>query len=402
MNSKAQSGLEYLMTYGWALVLITAAIGIFAFLVSSPVQEITFSSSDPKILFTSGAMQGSIATAMLKNGTGGRITISSITAVGNGYTGCTINEETTNINVGPGGTMELNCPITGDDPTGTVTIAYSDYANLQRNVIISVSGGAGGTPGELCQSGGSGTLEDPYILTTIAEVQAIPASSENFYELCANIDASETTTWNGGEGFVPVDEFRGNFDGKGYAITGLYINRPGSSHQGMFNTLSGTVANLSLVNASVSGGNYTGALAGNNDGAVSKSYSTGTVTSNGTYSGGLVGSNIGLGSITNSYSRATVNGNASVGGLAGINAGTAQNSYSTGAVTGNSNVGGIIGENTATCTNFFWDTETSGQGASACGTGKTTAQMMAQATFVDWDFATVWNINEGTSYPFLR
>jgi hypothetical protein len=49
----------------------------------------------------------------------------------------------------------------------------------------------------------------------------------------------------------------------------------------------------------------------------------------------------------------------------------------------------------------YWDTEVSGIAVSARGTGKTTAQMQTQSTFVGWDFDTVWNIASGT-YPFLR
>jgi len=28
--------------------------------------------------------------------------------------------------------------------------------------------------------------------------------------------------------------------------------------------------------------------------------------------------------------------------------------------------------------------------------------MKQQATFVGWDFNTIWNITEGTTYPFFR
>jgi hypothetical protein len=45
---------------------------------------------------------------------------------------------------------------------------------------------------------------------------------------------------------------------------------------------------------------------------------------------------------------------------------------------------------------------TSGQETSVGGEGKTTAQMKQRATFVDWDFANVWDIAENQTYPFLR
>jgi hypothetical protein len=56
----------------------------------------------------------------------------------------------------------------------------------------------------------------------------------------------------------------------------------------------------------------------------------------------------------------------------------------------------------ATVTASYWDTETSGLTTSAGGTGRTTAEMKQQSTFVDWDFDTVWQIDEGETYPYLR
>ncbi len=59
----------------------------------------------------------------------------------------------------------------------------------------------------------------------------------------------------------------------------------------------------------------------------------------------------------------------------------------------------------------FWDTETSGQGMSAGGVGKTTAEMQTAQTFLEagWDFVgetangteDVWWILEGKDYPRL-
>ena len=123
------------------------------------------------------------------------------------------------------------------------------------------------------------------------------------------------------------------------------------------------------------------------------------------------------GTVGNSYSTASVTGEAGVGGLVGGNyVGVVSNSYSTGSVTGNSSVGGLVGinwEGTGTVNNSFWDIETSGQSASAGGTGKNTTEMKDIATFSGegWniiavasgqtDLAYIWNIVTGQSYPFL-
>jgi len=47
MNSKAQAGLEYLMTYGWALVLIVTVAGVLFFVMAPPTESFICRSSDP-------------------------------------------------------------------------------------------------------------------------------------------------------------------------------------------------------------------------------------------------------------------------------------------------------------------------------------------------------------------
>src|SRR5437899_1804496 len=78
-----------------------------------------------------------------------------------------------------------------------------------------------------------------------------------------------------------------------------------------------TVGNVGLSGGAVTGSNYVGALAGENNGSITRSYATGTVTSSGaaTNTGGLVGYN--SGSIAQSYATGTVTGQNQVGGLAG-------------------------------------------------------------------------------------
>src|SRR5690606_6174960 len=71
-------------------------------------------------------------------------------------------------------------------------------------------------------------------------------------------------------------------------------------------------------------------------------------------------------------------------------------------VTGNAGVGGLVGAGTGVVTNSYWNTETSGMSASASGTGLTTAQMMNQANFTGWDFATEWGMAVNGSLPYLK
>ncbi|MGI6425200.1 MAG: GLUG motif-containing protein [Tepidanaerobacteraceae bacterium] len=153
----------------------------------------------------------------------------------------------------------------------------------------------------------------------------------------------------------------------------------------------------------VSEGDCIGGLVGENwSGKIRESFSSGTVTGY-DYTGGLVGSN--SDEITACYSTCTVNGNSDVGGLVGGNTGPISYSFAVGAVNGNSKIGGLVGSNTGgTDIGCYWDTETSGQSTSACGTGQSTANMKKQETFIGWDFDDVWGINgsDNNGYPFLR
>jgi hypothetical protein len=154
-----------------------------------------------------------------------------------------------------------------------------------------------------------------------------------------------------------------------------------------------------------------GGLVGENFGSINNCCSTGTVSGS-LDVGGLVGNNNYGSSISNCYSTGDVNGNNCVGGLVGENTRSISNCYSTGNVGGSSNVGGMVGNNYhGTVNNSFWDKQTSGRTTSAGGTGKTTAEMQTESTFMDagWDFVgevingpnDIWKICEGMNYPKL-
>jgi len=266
--------------------------------------------------------------------------------------------------------------------------------------------------------------------------------------------ASETA--NGGRGWEPIgtpdetsdDQFIGSFNGQGYEIKDLFINRPDENYVGLFTHISwtryidnvGVVENVRVVNADVTGFAQVGVLVGHNEGLVNNSYSSGSVTGDSrvgglvgwnqatlsnSYSsctvtgdssvGGLVGDNwYYRGILSNSYSTGSVTGSSQVGGLVGVNFyGNVTHSYSTGSVTGSSQVGGLVGYNKATVSNSFWDRVTSGIEESDGGTAKTTTEMQDIATFsgAAWDIIAVtpgetnptctWNIIDDETYPFL-
>ncbi|MCA1901310.1 MAG: PASTA domain-containing protein [Candidatus Hydrogenedens sp.] len=229
------------------------------------------------------------------------------------------------------------------------------------------------------------------------------------YTLTTDIDASDTVSWDGGLGFKPIGIFTGRFDGNGHVIKNLYINRWSSKSVGFIgNLIRGEVLNLGLKNIQVTGNMYVGCLIGTNYGVVKQSYVTGSAIGATDYVGGLVGFN-NYGKLENSYSWSSAQGNQYIGGLIGRNIGISGSSfgvvdkcYSKGAVTGNIDVGGLIGNNlNGTVTSSYWDTQTSGRNTSSGGTGRTTAQMKQQATFVGWDFVNIWGIVQNVTYPYL-
>jgi hypothetical protein len=205
------------------------------------------------------------------------------------------------------------------------------------------------------------------------------------------------------------------FDGNGHVIRNLSFNFDFVSQVGLFGFLGywGEVRELGAENVDVVGYSNVGGLLGGNGGTVINSYSTGAVA--GTQDvGGLVGQV--REAVSDCYSTASVTGSDSVGGLVGsLSSGGVSNSYSSGAVSGTYYVGGLVGWNwESPVTNSFWDYQTSGQGTSDGGTGKTTAQMKSTATFsgAGWNIigvassstrntSYIWNIVNSATYPFL-
>ncbi len=117
---------------------------------------------------------------------------------------------------------------------------------------------------------GAGTQANPYVISTCEELQNIDSGNSNatrgvLYHLEGDIDCSTSSSWNGGLGFDPIDDFSGTLDGRGHQIIGLTINRPTEDGIGIFTQLSdyGLVTNLSIDDTSSFTGRYNvGSIAG--------------------------------------------------------------------------------------------------------------------------------------------
>jgi uncharacterized protein (TIGR02145 family) len=143
--------------------------------------------------------------------------------------------------------------------------------------------------------------------------------------------------------------------------------------------------------------------------SVANSFSSGTITgaSNGHWNGGLIGIASGGSTIENCYATGDVSGSNYLGGLVAAmqNNSNITNSYSVGRIADAGNAGGLVGaiyEDGGQVNNSYWNTETSGFQHSAGGEGRTTNEMIYQATYNSWDFTSTWAITQGVTYPYLQ
>ena len=170
------------------------------------------------------------------------------------------------------------------------------------------------------------------------------------------------------------NSFKGEFDGSGHTIRGLYFNDTNKGDVGLFGFVGagGTVKNVTLADSYVSGSWYVGGICGQNyGGTVEGCRNTGRVYGTRQFVGGVCGHNEGTlqkscntgivygyqnvggvcgynkGTLQECYNTDTVEGTMCVGGVCGLNGNghTLEKSYNTGTVTGTENVGGVCGQN---------------------------------------------------------
>jgi len=275
---------------------------------------------------------------------------------------------------------------------------------------------------------GRGTPELPYTIQTREELSSVWYRPTAHYRVSADIDMSGIVLSNA---LVPT--FTGRFEGEGHKICSLSIC--GGGNLGLIGALTGQaiVTNLGLEDVNIVGtGEYVGGLVGYNQGAISdcncigivhglsvlgglsgynsgeitrcfssgdfqgegavggvvghndegyisQSYCTGTVSATSWRVGGLVGYNYD-GKVLNSYSHVRVSGLGEVGGLVGFIFGRDSrvvSSYSTGLVQGTGpNIGGLVGyDNGDSVADSIWDRESSGTSSSDGGIGLASVEM---------------------------
>lgn len=132
-------------------------------------------------------------------------------------------------------------------------------------------------------SGGNGSKASPFLIATLDDLKLLSENtgywrSSYWFKQTADIDASDTKTWNVKDGvpqgFKPIGVknwgFIGVYDGDNHVISGLYISRESESDEtiGLFGHLYVNapglwhLQNIRLVGASVSGKKCVGSLVG--------------------------------------------------------------------------------------------------------------------------------------------
>ena len=224
-------------------------------------------------------------------------------------------------------------------------------------------------------SGGTGTAENPYQISTLEDLRFLSENGEPHWNknfiMTNDIDASDTRNWNEGDhdnnpatpdsamGWQPIGDFElyndakirftGNFNGNNNNIIGLYINRPKGKYVGLFGIVyevfnqNKEIANIGLVDCSITGDTTAGGLCGENSGMfISNCKVSGKVRGR-FYIGGLCGFGDNA-RFENCHVNSEVTGLEYVGGLCGYDwSGLFRNCFSSGSVTGVNTTGGLCG-----------------------------------------------------------
>lgn len=107
---------------------------------------------------------------------------------------------------------------------------------------------------------GSGTQEDPYLITTPGELEEIHQDLDGYYRLAKDINLIDID-WTP-VGSTAHGAFTGTLDGQGHTISNLILRLEDDKYVGLFGYLEGTVTNLTLSSVNITAGRYAGAVAG--------------------------------------------------------------------------------------------------------------------------------------------
>ena len=150
----------------------------------------------------------------------------------------------------------------------SITISYTEE-NITKSTNINIKVYSN-LKGKLK---GNGTIESPYLIYTLEELNIMRENPLLNYKLMNDIDLTQATSENGvlynnGKGWEVIGNyiypFKGTLDGNGKKIIGLYSNASKDNYEnaGLFECLhKATVKNLTIEDANLSGFNCAGIVA---------------------------------------------------------------------------------------------------------------------------------------------
>ena len=210
----------------------------------------------------------------------------------------------------------------------------------------------------------NGSEENPYVINSTAalnrlaiEVNAGESYEGKFFELGADIAYTYTTDWdddtseeNNYTAIGTYDHpFKGTFDGKNYTISGIRIYKNDDTddeYQGLFGYVGegGTVKNVILSDARITGHGPVGGIAGSNDGTIENCLVTASVSTTALDGdvGGIVGFNFATVKGNMVIGAIVTSGNNEAGGIAAYSSCLGVNGENPGSVTGNLVIGATV------------------------------------------------------------
>ena len=154
-----------------------------------------------------------------------------------------------------------------------------------------------------------GSAAKPYVISRCAELDLLAQRVNSgtgdddaaygytgkYFVLANDIAYNPNGVDANGENYIAIGDyhshpFKGTFDGQGYTISGIRINS-GNNYQGLFSYIeNGTVKNITLADASITGYDYVGGIASMNNGTIENCLAIGTTvrTTNDNGSGGVI------------------------------------------------------------------------------------------------------------------